>query len=336
MELNGIIDVVRDETKATKDLAALARIRSHYLGKNGLITTALKNLSALSAEDRPKQGQIINQIKVEVLALLQEREKFLNKLAVEQQLKASCIDVTLAGRGQVLGHLHPVTQTRQRVCELFQQLGFEIVEGPEVEDDYHNFTALNFPKNHPSRAMQDTFHLENGGLLRTHTSPVQVHLLETRTPPIRAIIPGRVYRCDYDVTHTPMFHQCEVLCVDENTNFIELKGLLERFLQCFFDCDLKIRFRASYFPFTEPSAEADISCFLCNQEGCRVCHDSGWLEVVGCGMVHPNVLKYSKVDSEKYRGFAFGFGLDRLAMLYYRINDLRILFENDLKFLDQF
>lgn len=252
------------------------------------------------------------------------------------------MDVTLPGRGMDTGGLHPVTLTIQRMQAIFAQLGFALAEGPQIEDDFHNFTALNVPANHPARAMQDTFYLENFGteeplLLRTHTSSVQIRYMEAHQPPIRIIAPGRVYRCDSDMTHSPMFHQVEGLMVDKDITFADLKGILDEFFRAFFEDDaIKMRFRASFFPFTEPSAETDITCVHCHGTGCRVCKQTGWLEVMGCGMVHPNVLKHVGIDSEQYTGFAFGMGVERLAMLRYQINDLRVLFENDVRFLRQF
>jgi phenylalanyl-tRNA synthetase alpha chain len=255
--------------------------------------------------------------------------------AASKQL-AEAVDVTLPGRRQSAGGLHPVTKTLQRIEHIFSSAGFDVVQGPEIEDDYHNFEALNIPAHHPARAMHDTFYFDSGMLLRTHTSTVQVRVMETGEAPFRFICPGRVYRCDSDLTHTPMFHQVEGMLVDEHVTMADLKGLLIEFLQVFFEADLDVRFRPSYFPFTEPSAEMDVQCVSCKGKGCRVCSHSGWLEVGGCGMVHPNVLGYSNVDTEKYTGFAFGMGVDRLAMLRYQINDLRLLFENDLRFLRQF
>jgi phenylalanyl-tRNA synthetase alpha chain len=234
------------------------------------------------------------------------------------------------------GGLHPISRTIDRINELFEQMGFETAEGPEIEDDYHNFEALNIPESHPARAMHDTFYFDDHTLLRTHTSPVQIRVMREKQPPLRVIAPGRVYRCDSDLTHTPMFHQVEGFLVDENVSFAQLKGILDEFLRNFFERDLAVRFRPSYFPFTEPSAEADIQCVMCNGTGCRVCSQTGWLEVLGCGMVHPNVFKHVGVDSEKYTGFAFGMGVERLAMLRYGVNDLRLFFENDLRFLQQF
>ena len=254
----------------------------------------------------------------------------------EAALAAESVDVTLPGRNSEVGGLHPVTRTLQRIERYFKNIGFDVAEGPEIEDGHHNFTALNIPEHHPARAMHDTFYFDADKLLRTHTSPVQIRVMEEEQPPLRLIAPGRVYRCDSDLTHTPMFHQIEGLMVDENISFTDLKGILSDFLQAFFEKPLKVRFRPSYFPFTEPSAEADIECVICGGEGCRVCSHTGWIEILGCGMVHPNVFKHVNIDSEKYLGFAFGLGVERMAMLRYGVNDLRMFFENDLRFLKQF
>jgi len=322
---------------AAGDSAALDDVRVCYLGKKGLLTQQLKQLGALPAEDRPAAGQAINRVKQLVQQAIETRGEALQSSALNAQLASETIDVTLPGRGQTQGGLHPVTLTLRRIEQLFQPLGFTVEEGPEIEDDYHNFGALNIPDHHPARAMHDTFYFDAHTLLRTHTSPVQVRVMEQRQPPLRIIAPGRVYRCDSDLTHTPMFHQVEGLLVDEHVSFANLKGLIDEFLRAFFECeDLAVRFRPSYFPFTEPSAEVDIQCVMCSGDGCRVCGQSGWLEVLGCGMVHPNVFEQVGIDNEKYTGFAFGMGVERLAMLRYGVNDLRLFFENDLTFLEQF
>ncbi|MDG1253909.1 MAG: phenylalanine--tRNA ligase subunit alpha, partial [Glaciecola sp.] len=278
----------------------------------------------------------VNLAKQEVTGLIDVRFKALAEAAMNAALEAEKIDVTLPGRGEETGGLHPVTRTLQRIEQYFQHIGFQVAEGPEVEDSTHNFTALNIPEHHPARAMHDTFYFNAETLLRTHTSPVQVRVMEGQAPPLRVIAPGRVYRCDSDLTHTPMFHQVEGLMVDEHVSFTDLKGILADFLKAFFEKDLNVRFRPSYFPFTEPSAEADIECVMCDGKGCRVCSHTGWLEVLGCGMVHPNVLKSVGIDPEEYTGFAFGMGVERLTMLRYGVNDLRAFFENDLRFLKQF
>jgi len=294
-------------------------------------------LGKLPKEEKPAAGQAINVAKQAVQKSLEARKETLNNAELEAKLASETIDVTLPGRGQQAGGLHPVTRTMERIEELFSQMGFEVATGPEIEDEFHNFEALNIPETHPARAMHDTFYFPDGRLLRTHTSPVQVRTMKEKAPPLRVIAPGRVYRCDSDITHTPMFHQVEGLMVDENVSFTDLKAILIDFLQKFFEQDdLSVRFRPSYFPFTEPSAEADIECVMCGGEGCRVCSHTGWLEVLGCGMVHPNVFKSVEIDNEKYIGFAFGMGVERLAMLRYGVNDLRLFFENDLRFLKQF
>jgi len=327
----------REAVDKAANLKALDEIRVHYLGKKGVLTQQLKQLGKLPPEQRPEAGQAINVAKKQVQESIEARKQSLQNAELEAQLAAEKIDVTLPGRGQRSGGLHPVTRTLQRIRHLFSSMGFESAEGPEIEDDYHNFEALNIPEHHPARAMHDTFYIDAHHVLRTHTSPVQIRVMETQKPPFRIIAPGRVYRCDSDLTHTPMFHQVEGLLVDENVSFADLKGLLEEFLKHFFERDdLGVRFRPSYFPFTEPSAEVDIECVICSGEGCRVCSHSGWLEVLGCGMVHPNVFKHVDVDNEQYTGLAFGMGVERLAMLKYGVNDLRLFFENDLQFLQQF
>ncbi len=318
------------------DLQALDEIRVQYLGKKGLLTEELKQLGKLPAQTRREAGQIINRAKQDVQGQLDARRSRLQAAELERRLAEEAIDVTLAGRGQSPGGLHPVTRTLMRIERLFAHLGYEVAEGPEIEDDYHNFEALNIPPHHPARAMHDTFYFDEHRVLRTHTSPVQIRVMESRKPPLRIIAPGRVYRCDSDLTHTPMFHQVEGLLVDEAASFADLKGTLDEFLRNFFERDLGVRFRPSYFPFTEPSAEVDMQCVICGGDGCRVCGNSGWLEVLGCGMVHPSVFEHVGIDSEAYTGFAFGMGVERLAMLRYGVNDLRLFFENDLRFLEQF
>ena len=321
---------------AAEDGAALEQLRVDYLGKKGRITGLLKGLGKLSAQERPKAGALINVVKQELQELIGARKSALDSVAVEAQLAAETIDVTLPGRGQSTGGIHPVTRTMERMEDFFSAIGFDVVEGPEIEDDYHNFEALNIPAHHPARAMHDTFYVDEHTVLRTHTSPVQVRVMENQEPPLRIICPGRVYRCDSDLTHTPMFHQVEGLLIDEHSSFADLKGLIEDFLRVFFERELDVRFRPSYFPFTEPSAEVDIQCVNCAGVGCRVCSHTGWLEIMGCGMVHPKVFEYSNIDTEKYSGFAFGMGVERLAMLRYGVNDLRLFFDNDLRFLEQF
>jgi len=319
------------------DAAALDGIRVGYLGKKGNLMQQLKQLGGLPAEERPAAGQAINRVKQVVQQAIEARNAALQAQQLGEQLEQDTIDVTLPGRGQPPGGLHPVTRTMKRIEQLFTPLGFTVAEGPEIEDDYHNFEALNIPAHHPARAMHDTFYFNAHTLLRTHTSPVQVRVMEAHKPPLRIIAPGRVYRCDSDLTHTPMFHQVEGLLIDETVSFANLKGMLDDFLHRFFERDdLRVRFRPSYFPFTEPSAEVDIQCVMCSGSGCRVCGHSGWLEVLGCGMVHPKVFEYAGIDNERYTGLAFGMGVERLAMLRYGVNDLRLFFENDMAFLRQF
>ncbi|PLY14119.1 MAG: phenylalanine--tRNA ligase subunit alpha [Sedimenticola sp.] len=317
-------------------LNALDEVRVRYLGKSGLLTAQLKQLGKLPPEERPLAGQAINQAKQELQVLIETRKADLEHLALNQRLASERVDVTQPGRGLGQGGFHPVTRTLERIDRLFANAGFKVVEGPEIEDDYHNFEALNIPEHHPARAMHDTFYFDEHMLLRTHTSPVQIRVMENSEPPIKIIAPGRVYRCDSDLTHTPMFHQVEGFLVDQDVSFADLKGVLYDFLQGFFERDLKVRFRPSYFPFTEPSAEADIECVMCNGKGCRVCSHTGWLEVLGCGMIHPEVFRHVGINSEKYTGYAFGMGVERLTMLRYGVNDLRLFFENDVRFLRQF
>ncbi len=318
------------------DLVALDQVRVHYLGKKGAFTGRLKALGQLPPEERRQAGQSINQAKQALEEAIAERKAQLDAARLDLRLASEAIDVTLPGRGQQLGGRHPLSRTLSRISAFFIGVGFVIAEGPEVEDDFHNFESLNIPPQHPARAMHDTFYFDTHTLLRTHTSPVQIRVMEHQQPPVRVIAPGRVYRCDSDVTHSPMFHQVEGLLVDDNVSFADLKGVLDDFLCNFFERDLAVRFRPSYFPFTEPSAEVDIQCVICGGSGCRVCKHSGWLEVLGCGMVHPAVFAKVSIDSERYTGYAFGMGVERLAMLHYGVDDLRLFFENDLRFLRQF
>ncbi len=334
--LNEIVDVAKTAIEAAQDVVALDAVRVEYLGKKGKITAYLKQLGGVSVEQRPVIGKSVNLAKQDVMGLIEARQTVLAEAAMNAALAAETVDVTLPGRGEQIGGLHPVTRTLQRIEQYFRQIGFQVAEGPEIEDATHNFTALNIPEHHPARAMHDTFYFNAETLLRTHTSPVQVRVMEEQAPPLRIIAPGRVYRCDSDLTHTPMFHQVEGLMIDENVSFTDLKGILADFLKAFFEKDLNVRFRPSYFPFTEPSAEVDIECVMCSGKGCRVCSHTGWLEVLGCGMVHPKVFEHVDIDSEKYLGLAFGMGVERLAMLRYGVNDLRLFFENDLRFLRQF
>lgn len=334
--LDALVSQALEAVQRSEDVSSLEQIRVQYLGKKGELTLVMQTLGKLSAEERPKAGAQINAAKSQVQDVLNARKAQLEEAALLAQLAAEQIDVSLPGRGETSGGLHPVTRTLERIEQFFSHIGYRVAEGPEVEDDYHNFEALNIPGHHPARAMHDTFYFNANMLLRTHTSPVQVRTMESRQPPIRIVCPGRVYRCDSDITHSPMFHQVEGLLIDEDVSFADLKGTIEEFLRVFFEKPLGVRFRPSFFPFTEPSAEVDMQCVMCAGKGCRVCKQTGWLEVMGCGMVHPNVLRMSGIDPEKYQGFAFGMGAERLAMLRYGVNDLRLFFDNDLRFLAQF
>jgi phenylalanyl-tRNA synthetase alpha chain len=325
MNLEDILSEAGQAFAAAANLPTLDQVKARFLGKTGAITEQMKSLGALPAEERKQAGARINEVKNQVEALLKARRDALQAAELEKQLAAESLDVTLPGRGERVGGLHPVSLTLARIESLFASIGFAVADGPEIETDFFNFTALNIPENHPARAMHDTFYLKDGGLLRTHTSPVQVHYMQAHEPPIRIIAPGRVYRVDSDATHSPMFHQVEGLIVDEQVSFANLKGVIQEFLQRFFERDdLRVRFRPSFFPFTEPSAEMDMSW------------GDGWLEIGGCGMVHPNVFGHVGIDAERYQGFAFGLGVERLAMLRYGVDDLRLFFENDVRFLRQF
>ncbi|MDD5180033.1 MAG: phenylalanine--tRNA ligase subunit alpha [Gallionellaceae bacterium] len=333
-ELEQILDEALKQFAAIEQAAELEQVKARYLGKDGSLTQLLKGLGKLTAEERPAAGARINQVKQQIEAALQARRNALQQQALQQKLAAEALDVTLPGRGLGVGGLHPVTRTLERIETLFHSVGFDVATGPEIETDFYNFTALNIPQDHPARAMHDTFYVEDGRVLRTHTSPIQIRYMEAHVaqhhnldimPDIRIIAPGRVYRVDSDATHSPMFHQVEGLWIGERVSFADLKGVVADFLKRFFETEnLQVRFRPSFFPFTEPSAEIDMGW------GDR------WLEIGGCGMVHPNVLKHVNIDSEKYLGFAFGLGVERLAMLRYGVNDLRLFFENDLQFLKQF
>jgi phenylalanyl-tRNA synthetase alpha chain len=335
-ELETETDAALARISASSGLAELDEIRVHWLGRKGVLTERLQGLGKLPAAERREAGARINALKSRLHESIEARRGELERLAIDAQLKAGAIDVTLPGRGERLGGVHPITLTRLRIEEIFRRAGFAIEQGPEIENDFYNFEALNIPANHPARAMHDTFYLKDGQLLRTHTSPVQIRAMQTQKPPIALIAPGRVYRVDSDVSHSPMFHQVEGLFVDEAVSFANLKAILHRFMEAFFEQDLSMRLRSSYFPFTEPSAEVDITCVLCRGGGCRVCKQTGWLEIAGCGMVHPQVFEACGIDPERYTGYAFGAGIERLAMLRYRVNDLRLFFENDLRFLAPF
>jgi phenylalanyl-tRNA synthetase alpha chain len=322
--------------QGSADIPALEDVRVSVLGKKGSMTAQLKELGRLAPTERKARGAKVNEAKARIEAALVARRSELEAAALDRELNTGAIDVTLPGRGQSVGGLHPITRTRFRIEAIFRRAGFSIAEGPEVEDDFHNFEALNIPANHPARAMHDTFYFGDGRLLRTHTSPVQIRAMKLQGVPIRVIAPGPVYRRDSDLTHSPMFHQVEGLVLDEHVSLADLKGVLAGFAEQFFEKPRGLRFRASYFPFTEPSAEVDIQCVLCDGAGCRVCKQTGWLEICGAGMVHPNVLSACGVDATRWQGYAFGMGIERLAMLRYAVNDLRLFFENDLRFLVQF
>jgi phenylalanyl-tRNA synthetase alpha chain len=339
VSLDGREDLVQTalaQIASSRDLAELEDIRVRWLGRKGTLTEQLKSLGTLPASERPAAGARINAAKEQLAGAIEAQRAELERALVARELAAGRVDVTLPGRGEDRGGLHPVTQARLRIETIFRGVGFEVAQGPEIEDEFHNFEALNIPANHPARAMHDTFYLKDGRLLRTHTSPVQIRAMQRQKPPLALIIPGRVYRCDSDVSHSPMFHQVEGLFVDENVSFAHLKAALHGFMETFFEQSLAMRLRPSYFPFTEPSAEVDITCVLCGGRGCRVCKHTGWLEMGGCGMVHPNVFRACGVDAERYTGYAFGFGIDRMAMLRYGVNDLRLFFDSDLRFLAQF
>lgn len=345
--LQTILEQAKSAIAAAEKPSELEEMRVQYLGKKGELTAQLKQIGSLPHEERPKFGDKVNQVKQEVAELINLKKASLDAAELAAAIAAQRIDVTLPGRGIGSGGIHPVTRTMQRIEDIFIAMGFGVATGPEIEDDFHNFEALNIPPEHPARAMHDTFYVkaneehDESYLLRTHTSPVQARYMLKEKPPINIIAPGRVYRCDSDVTHTPMFHQVEGLMVDEGISFADLKGVLTHFLQQFFEADLQIRLRPSYFPFTEPSAEVDISCVFCvdehgHTEGCRICKQTGWIEVLGSGMVHPEVFRKVGIDAEKYTGFAFGLGVERLTMLRYGVDDLRLFFDNDLTFLEQF
>ncbi len=336
-DIESVVETATQSIASADSLELLDQLRVHYLGKKGELTARLKQLGQLPPEERREAGQVINVAKQAVSQAIEVRKAALENEKLTQRLASETIDISLPGRGQQSGGLHPVTRTLERIKSLLIPAGFEVAEGPEIEDDFHNFEALNIPSEHPARAMHDTFYIDPTTVLRTHTSPVQIRAMENQKPPLKVIAPGRVYRCDSDLTHTPMFHQVEGLLIDRDVSFADLKGLIQQFLRAFFEQDdLQLRFRPSYFPFTEPSAEVDIACVMCGGDGCRVCSHSGWLEVLGCGMVHPNVFKSVGIDNEEFTGFAFGLGVERLAMLRYGVNDLRLFFENDIRFLTQF
>lgn len=335
-DLQALVSAASAAVAAAQDVASVELLRVEYLGKKSVLSEQSRRLGSMDADARRSFGAELNAVREAVTEAISSRKATLEAQALSDKLSREQIDVTLPGRGEQAGGLHPVTRVMERIEDFFTQAGFHIADGPEVEDDFHNFEALNIPSHHPARAMHDTFYFDANRLLRTHTSPVQVRVMESQQPPIRIVCPGRVYRCDSDLTHSPMFHQVEGLLIDENVSFANLKGIISEFLQVFFEQELKVRFRPSYFPFTEPSAEVDIACVMCAGKGCRVCKQTGWLEVLGCGMVHPQVLSNCGIDPEKFQGFAFGMGVERFAMLRYGVNDLRLFFDNDVRFLRQF
>ena len=332
-DLDNIYAGALKDIEAATDAKTLQDLNVKYLGRKGAVTQFLRNISQLPADQRPAAGQKANALKKELEATFRDA---LKRLEEAQSRSRDRIDVSLPGRPAGGGHLHPITQVNRQICDIFERMGFHVAEGPEVELDYYNFTALNFPKNHPARDMQDTFFVSDDIVLRTHTSPLQVRVMEKQPPPVRVIAPGKVFRCDSDLTHTPMFHQVEGLLVDENISLGDLKGTLTAFVHQMFDDRTSLRFRPSFFPFTEPSAEVDILCVICRGRGCRVCSSTGWLEILGSGMVHPAVFENIGYDTGRITGFAFGMGVERIAMLKYGIDDIRKFFENDLRFLDQF
>ena len=333
LSIDQIYSKALQEIEAATSADAIQTLNTNYLGRKGVVTQFLRNISSLPAEERPAAGKMANQVKQKIDAACRQA---LEKLQSVSDGMEHAIDVSLPGRRPTSGSLHPITQITNEICDIFSRMGFEVVEGPEVESDYYNFEALNIPKNHPARDMQDTFYVSDDIVLRTHTSPTQPRVMEMKQPPVRMIAPGKVYRCDSDLTHTPMFHQVEGLLVDKNVSFGDLKGTLTSFVHQMFDPETKLRFRPSFFPFTEPSAEVDILCVICRGKGCRVCSKTGWLEVLGSGMVHPAVFENVNYDTEQYTGFAFGMGVERIAMLKYRIDDIRKYFDNDIRFLKQF
>ena len=337
-ELQRIKEVALTAIKAATNQQALQDVRVKYLGKKGEVTALLKGLGKLSPEERPKMGAFVNAVRETLEAELDKIKSSMETAAMNARLEEEKIDITLPGRAPKTGHIHPLTTVNEMIEDFFMKMGYTVEEGPEVEQDYYNFECLNLPKDHPARDMQDSFYITENFLLRTHTSPVQARTMQRHEPnsPIRMIAPGKVYRWDYDATHSPVFHQVEGLIIDEHITFADLKGTIETFLRHMFGDETKVRFRTSFFPFTEPSAEVDISCVMCGGEGCRVCSHTGWLEILGCGMVHPRVLELNGYDSNKVKGFAFGMGVERIAMLLYGIGDLRLFFEDDIRFLEQF
>lgn len=325
-----------EDLKNVTDLGSLLLIKSKYMGRKGELSNLIKQIMLVQVEERPRIGRLVNDLKALLEEEFQKAEKRIREEEKRKKILQERVDITLPGRRIIPGKKHPLTQITEQMVEIFVRMGFSVEEGPEIETDYYNFEALNIPKDHPARDMQDTFYITDDIILRTHTSPVQIRAMLKRKPPIRIIAPGTVYRCDSDISHTPMFHQLEGLMVDEGVSFAHLKGILTEFVRVFFGEKTALRFRPSFFPFTEPSAEVDIECVICAGRGCRLCKNSGWLEILGAGMVHPRVLKEVGYDTERYTGFAFGMGIERICMLKYGINDIRLFFENDLRFLRQF
>lgn len=337
-ELQRIKEEALSAIKSASDEQALQDVRVKYLGKKGEVTALLKGLGKLSPEERPKMGALVNAVRQALEEEIDALKTSMEVAAMNARLEEEKIDITLPGRAPKTGHIHPLTTVNEMIEDFFMKMGYTVEEGPEIEQDHFNFECLNLPKDHPARDMQDSFYITENFLLRTHTSPVQARTMQHHEPnsPIRMIAPGKVYRWDYDATHSPVFHQIEGLIIDEHITFADLKGTIETFLRHMFGDETKVRFRTSFFPFTEPSAEVDISCVMCGGEGCRVCSHTGWLEILGCGMVHPRVLELNGYDPNKVKGFAFGMGVERIAMLLYGIGDLRLFFEDDIRFLEQF
>ncbi len=336
MSLETILHSALEAISKADNLQAIDEVRVAYFGKKGQISGLMATLGKLDPDARKVRGAEINKVRTAVMEALEAKKTALEEAELNRKLMTETVDVTQPGRNADVGALHPITRTMMRIHEFFASIGFDIVEGPEIESDFYNFEALNIPEHHPARAMFDTFYFDEHMLLRTHTSNTQIHVMQEEKPPIQMIGYGRVYRSDSDVTHSPMFHQVEGLVINKSVTFADLKGILTEFMQKFFEKDLKLRFRPSFFPFTEPSAEVDIECVICSGDGCRVCKNTGWLEVLGCGMVHPNVLRAVNIDPEEFQGYAFGMGVERLAMLRYSVNDLRLFYENDMNFLTQF
>lgn len=335
-KLDEIKKKARKDLETIGDEVALQNLKAKYLGRSGIITGLLKGLRDVPQSERPEMGRLLNELKLDIEDEFEKKLRSIKEDRWNKTLFKERLDVTLPGRGVRLGAKHPVTQVMEEIVGIFERMGFQVEEGPEVELDYYNFEALNIPRDHPARDMQDTFYISEGIVLRTHTSPVQIRVMEKQKPPVKIIAPGKVYRCDSDISHTPMFHQVEGLLVDEKVTFGDLKGVLTEFARLVFGENLRVRFRPSFFPFTEPSAELDIECVICGGKGCRVCKDTGWLEILGCGMVDPEVFKSVNYDPDKYTGLAFGLGVERIAMLKFGINDIRLFFENDIRFLRQF